>query len=281
MGLALPAGHPLAPRAPAPTTGARPLRVGILNVMPRLEEYEPLLLGPLGRVDRDVEPVFLRLESHGYGSSDRDHLARFYRPLAAALADGPLDGLVLTGAPVEELPFDEVRYLRELVGILDFARARIASTLGLCWGGMALAHLEGIPKVVRARKLFGVFPGRAPRPHRLLGDALDFVCAQSRHSGLDEAALGRAEEAGRVRRVGGSLETGTTLFESADRRFVAHLGHPEYVADRLVFEWRRDRDLGRADVAPPVGFDPERPVEAWADHRARFFRAWIEGLAGV
>lgn len=280
MALVLPEGHPLASRVVAPRRG-RAARVAILNVMPKLQEYEPLLLGPLGRAGRDVEPVFVRLESHGYGSSDQEHLARFYRPLAAALADGPLDGLVLTGAPVEEIPFAEVRYFRELVAILDFARARIASTLGLCWGGMALAHLEGVPKVVHPRKLFGVFEGTAPAPHRLLGDERRFVCAQSRHSGVDERELARAEEEGRVRRIGGSPETGTTLFESSDGRFVMHLGHPEYVAERVAFEWRRDRELGRSDVGPPAGFDPERPTEAWADHRERFFQAWIEGLAAV
>ncbi len=283
MPLVLPDGHPARGvfAGAAGTGGSPPVRVGIVNIMPRLESYEPLLLGPLSRVTRDVEPVFLRLETHAYGSSDHAHLDRFYRTLGAALADGPLDGLILTGAPVEELPFEEVHYWSELVQLLEVARSSIASTLGLCWGGMALGGWLDIPKVLLERKLFGVYENRRlEAEHPLLGAQEDvFRCAHSRHSGVRDVDLERAASEGRVRLLSHSGATGYTMFETPDHRFVMHLGHPEYVAERISFEWDRDRSLGRADVKPPHDFDPAHPTTSWSTHREALFESWVRFIA--
>lgn len=265
MPLLLPELHPCAEPG-APRAGA--LRIGILNLMPRLEAYEPSLLGPLARSGHVVEPVFVRLESHGYGSSDHAHLARFYRPFADA---GELDGLILTGAPVEELAFDAVRYWAELEAILRSTRAPV---LGLCWGGMALAGMLGIPKVVFPKKLFGVYENAALEPgHPLVPGR--FVCAQSRHSGIVDAELERAQADGRVRLLGHAPETGYTVFETVDERWLMHLGHPEYEGERLAFEWERDRGLGRKDVDPPHDFDVSAPVTRWREHRETLFARWL------
>lgn len=283
MPLVLPSDHP-ARGVFAEASFARdlrPVRVGIVNIMPRLESYEPLLLGPLSRVGRDVEPVFLRLESHAYASSDREHLARFYRPLAAALAHGPLDGLVISGAPVEELPFEEVHYWKELTELFAYARTSVASTLGLCWGGMALGGFFGIPKESFERKLFGVYENRWLEHEHPLVDSRDdvFRCAHSRHSGMRAAELERAATSGQVRLLAHSASTGYTVFETPDHRFVMHLGHPEYVAERITFEWDRDRSLGRTDVAPPHDFDPAHPTTTWGDHREQLFESWTRFVA--
>ena len=281
MGLVLPDDHPARDAFERATGVGAPVRVGIVNIMPRLEAYEPLLLGPLSRVTRDVEPVFLRLESHAYGSSDHAHLDRFYRPLGAALAAGRLDGLVITGAPVEELPFEEVHYWSELVQLFEVARSSVASTLGLCWGGMALGGWLDIPKVLFDQKLFGVYENRTlEADHPLLGAQAEvFRCAHSRHSGVRDGDLERAAADGRVRLLSHAPATGYTMFETPDHRFVMHLGHPEYVAERISFEWERDRSLGRSDVQPPHDFDPDRPTTSWSSHREGLFESWVRLIA--
>jgi homoserine O-succinyltransferase len=283
MPLVLPDSHPahalegVGPLGSAQARTEDPIRIGIINVMPKLEAYEPLLLAPLARVRRAIEPVFVRLESHAYHSSDLGHLERFYRTFAAEQGKGPLDGLILTGAPVEELPFEEVRYWEELSAILEVARRSIRSTLGLCWGGLALGALLGVPKTRLPRKLFGVFENRPVDPSQplLANQGERFWCAHSRHSGILDADLEQVAADGRVRPLSYAPETGYSLFESPDHRFVMHLGHPEYVADRLVFEWERDRTLGRADVDPPQNFDPAAPVTSWHSHREAFLESWV------
>lgn len=275
MPLVLPEDHPFPHERPA--VGVPRLRVGIVNVMPKLEDYEPLLLGPLSRVPSLIEPAFVRLESHAYQSSDHLHLERFYKPLEAHLAEGPLDALVLTGAPVEELDLEQVHYWSELRELLVYARAHVPSTLGLCWGGLALAGLLGIPKASLPKKLFGVFANRLTSSDDplLAGQDEVFPCAHSRHSGIVDAELERAARDGTVRLLAYGEETGYSIFASADGRYVAHLGHPEYVAERLVFEWQRDSQLGRRDVLPPKGFDPEAPSTSWEGHRETFFSRWL------
>src|ERR1700733_3254664 len=115
----------------------RPLRIGIVNVMPRAETYEAHLVRPLARALLPVCPVWIRLQSHSYGSSDAAHIERSYVTFSRAVARDGLDGLVLTGAPVEELEFRDVHYWTELCEILGFCRAHVPSVLGLCWGGLA------------------------------------------------------------------------------------------------------------------------------------------------
>lgn len=273
MAIVLPTGHPR-DRLGIPereVAGRSRVRIGIINIMPRLEVYEARLLDPLAQLPELVEPVFVRLGSHGYQSSDPGHLGQFYRPFEAVIAEAPLDGLIVTGAPVEELPFEQVRYLRELEQILGYARRHIAVTLGLCWGGLAIGYMLGIGKRVFSRKLFGVFEDRVlVSGHDVLGPD-NFRCAHSRHSGVVEADLERAARAGEVRALARGEQTGHSLFETTDRRYIAHLGHPEYDGERLAFEFHRDRDLGRADVAPPANLDLGSPTTAWQGHRARLF----------
>jgi homoserine O-succinyltransferase len=256
------------------------LRIGIINIMPRAEEYEPLLLRPLSRWPGPLEVCFIRLESHGYSSSDRDHIARDYRTFGQVLAEGPLDGLILTGAPVEELAFHQVTYWTELTRILTHARRSLASTLGLCWGGMAVARLLGIDKQPLPAKLFGVFESQNLVPGEgLLAGADDrFWCAQSRHSGLADAELERARDAGLVRLLAHGGETGYGIFETPDHRLVAHLGHPEYEPARLLEEWKRDSALGRTDVGPPRNVDLSAPVNTWRSHSTGFFSRWLSLL---
>jgi len=256
-------------------------RVGIINLMPKAESYESYLLRPLGNAATLVEPVWLRLESHGYSSSNQAHIQQHYRTFAQALGEGQFSGLILTGAPVEELSFERVHYWQELTRILEFAQRNFRSTLGLCWGGLALAKLVGIDKVLFQKKLFGVFLNRnLNHTHPISGEFDDsFSCAHSRHSGISNRALEDASDRGLVNLLSHGPETGYSLFESSDRRLLMHLGHPEYEANRLVHEWQRDRALGRNDVEPPANFDPDRPLNLWRSHRNALFAEWLQFLA--
>jgi homoserine O-succinyltransferase/O-acetyltransferase len=263
--------------------GTRPagsrLRVGIINIMPRAETYEANLTRPLARAPLAVEPVWIRLGSHVYSSSNVHHIARRYVTFEQATRT-PLDGLILTGAPVEELSFQEVHYWPELVAILRQARRTIPSTLGLCWGGLALAKQLEIDKQLFSKKLFGVYRNRNLNPEAgVLGDSDElFWCAHSRHSGIRDDVLERAAADGRVDLLSHAPETGYSIFRSSDRRYLMHLGHPEYDAHRLAFEWARDRSLGRTDVDPPRNFDPQSPKAVWSSHCETLFSRWLESL---
>lgn len=258
------------------------VRVGVINLMPRLETYEPSLLALFAASGVAVEPVWVRLESHAYRSSDPAHLAAHYRSYDRVRAEGPIDGLLLTGAPVEHLPLSEVRYWPELSTILDDARASLAGTLGICWGAMALGEREGLRKDVFARKIFGVFEhALTPAARGHLGlEGATFACPQSRFAGFDRDELARGEADGRVVSLGDGGDAGPTLLATADGRVTMHLGHPEYDADRIGYEWRRDRAAGRTDVDPPRGYDVDvdRPAFDWAHDSAAFARGWLRRL---
>jgi len=255
----------------------RPLRVGILNIMPKGEAYEPYLLFPLSRTIIQIEPIWIRLHSHAYKSTDLDHLDHYYDYFENAIAKAPLDGLVVTGAPVEEMEYEQVSYWDEITTILTFARQNITSTFGICWGGLALAKMVGIEKEMFDKKLFGVFETRnLDRSHPITGELDDvFWCVQSRHSGISDDVLERKRSEGKLNLLAHSDNGGYTIFESADRRFLMHLGHPEYEAQRLVDEYRRDAALGRSDVPLPANLDVNKPVNRWRSHGLEFFAQWI------
>ena len=208
------------------------------------------------------------------------HIARRYLTFEQATSTSPLDGLILTGAPVEELAFEEVHYWPELVAILQQARRTIPSTLGLCWGGLALAKQLEIDKQLLPKKLFGVYRNRNLNPEAgVLGDSDElFWCAHSRHSGIRDEVLERAAADGRVDLLSHAPETGYSILRSSDRRFLMHLGHPEYDAHRLAFEWERDRALGRTDVEPPRNFDATSPKAVWLSHCETLFSRWLASL---
>ena len=256
----------------------RPLRIGILNIMPRAEEYEFNLLAPMGRSILQIIPVWIRLRSHDYKSSDQAHLDKHYIPFDWAQSVASLDGLIVTGAPVEELPWEQVTYWKELCGIIDVAKAAGTSILGICWGGLALAKYIGIEKTMYPQKVFGVYPTRNLAPdHPLMGGLDDvFQCPQSRHSGIDDAVLEAAEQAGRVRLLAHAEKGGYTIFETPDHQIIMHLGHQEYNSSRLLTEARRDRLKARPDVGPLENLDEKSPVNNWRANRNEFFNSWIK-----
>lgn len=256
----------------------RALRIGILNIMPKAETYEFSLLHPLGRSVMQIEPVWIKLKTHKYQSSDQEHLDKMYVPFEEAVSREPLDGLIVTGAPVEEIPFEEVIYWEEVKRILKYARHNIASTLGICWGGLALAKYLDIDKVVTPKKIFGVYEtSNLDREHPITGEMDDmFWCAHSRHAGIPDDILELERDKGNIHLLAYSKGAGYTIFESTDQRFIIHLGHPEYEPRRLIEEYVRDKGNKRSDVDPPINFDLDNPVNTWRSHRTELFSQWIK-----
>jgi len=256
----------------------RPLRIGILNIMPNVESYEFNLLYPLGKSILQIDPVWIKLSTHHYNSSSKAHLSNLYVSFQDAIQEQHLDGLIITGAPVEELDFEDVKYWDEVQRILIYARKNIASTLGICWGGMALAKLIGIEKKMLDFKVFGVYETKnLDRNHPVTGDLDDFFyCPQSRHAGYSDELLESEAAKGNLNLLAHSKETGYTIFDTSDHRFLIHLGHPEYNSGRLLEESIRDRKKQRSDVKDLVNLDIENPVNRWRSHRTEFFSQWIK-----
>ncbi len=253
----------------------RPLRIGILNIMPLGKQYEFNLLHPLGLSPLQIEPIWIRLTSHSYKTWDLEHLSQHYVGWEEAMSPEPLDGLIITGAPVEHLPFEDVKYWPELVDLINEARHSCASTLGLCWAGFALAYLAGVRKIGFKKKLFGVFPMRSLVPaHPIMGTQDDyFYCPQSRHAGLPDDSMEEAERQGRLRLLSYGEKVGYTIFETTDQRQLMHLGHPEYNVARLLSEMERDK--ARGDVLPPENFNYQNPQTLWRSHRNLMFQQWL------
>ena len=258
----------------------RPLRIGILNIMPEADTYEYNILFPIGRAIIQVEPVWIRLETHSYSSTSKEHLEELYITFEEAVEKRGFDGLVITGAPVEEKSFKDVWFWEELSEILDYAKKNIASTLGICWGGLALAYYLGIEKIVFKQKLFGVYPfNNIDRNHRITGDLDDiFMCPQSRHAGISDEILEAERDKGRLNLLAHSDAAGYLIFETSDKSFLMHLGHPEYETERLINEYKRDMEKGRSDVALPLNLDIDNPKNNWRGHSLEFFQQWVKDV---
>ena len=253
----------------------RPLRIGILNIMPLGKQYEFNLLHPLGLSPLQIEPIWIRLNTHSYKTWDLSHLSKHYVGWEEAMSPNPLDGLIITGAPVENMAFEDVNYWSELVEIIEEARQNCASTLGLCWAGFALAYLAGVNKQVFEKKLFGVFPMKSLIPaHSIMGTQDDtFFCPQSRYAGLPDGEMEQAQEKGLLRLLAYGEKVGYTIFETTDQRQLMHLGHPEYNVARLLSEMERDK--ARGDVPPPENFNSDNPQTPWRSHRNLMFQQWL------
>lgn len=254
----------------------RELRIGILNIMPVCQDYEFNLLHPLGISILQVKPIWIRLSSHSYKSSDQDYVKNLYVTYEEAVRDQPLDGLIVTGAPIERLAFEEVSYWKEIGSILRHSQQNTPSTLGICWGAFALAYLAGVDKLHYAEKLFGVFEVyNLDSNHPITGELDDvFWCPQGRHAGIDDAVLEQAAAEGKFRLLAHGPDCGYVIFETPDHRFVMHTGHPEYSSQRLATEAKRDLILGRPIHSQ--NFDFHHPINRWKSHRNLFFTQWLK-----
>jgi homoserine O-succinyltransferase len=256
----------------------RPLRVGILNLMPNKIVTETQILRLLGNSPLQVDVTLIHMATHRSKNVPEEHLINHYRSFAQVRRQ-KFDGLVVTGAPVEHLAFEEVDYWPELTDIMDWAETNVFASLYICWGAQAaLYHHYGIPKHPLAEKMFGVFPHRVlERHHRLMrGFDDEFLAPHSRHTEVRRADVERIPE---LVLLAESDQAGVYIIASRDGRKVFITGHSEYDPPTLKTEY--DRDVGKGlPIRIPINYfpddDPSRtPVVRWRSHAAMLFVNWL------
>jgi homoserine O-succinyltransferase len=256
----------------------RPLRIAILNLMPTKINTETQLLRLLGNSPLQVEIVLLHMESHESRNTPMEHLLEHYVTFADVRGQ-KFDGLIITGAPVETLPFEEVDYWPELVEVMDWARTHVTSTLYICWGAQAgLYHYYGIPKLSLPAKLFGVFPHHLDVRYERLARGFDdvFFAPHSRHTEVRREDILAVPE---LVLLSESEEAGVYIALSADRRHIFVTGHSEY--DPLTLREEYQRDLARQlPIAIPRNYfpddDPSRePLVRWRGHANLLYSNWL------
>ncbi|MCR9255631.1 MAG: homoserine O-succinyltransferase [Alphaproteobacteria bacterium] len=263
---------------------AERVRVAILNVMPKKVETETQLARGLAASGMAVEPVFLKTHSHESKNTAKEHLDRFYR-FHDTVKDETFEGLIITGAPVEHLPFEEVTYWREFLSILDWSVDHVGACLFICWAAQgALFHWHGVPKRDLDGKMFGVFAHRTERPDSPLAQGLaeTVEIPASRHTEVAASDLDGVPE---VEIVLHSAEGGVCLMEDRAAKRFYMMNHLEYDADTLLAEYQRDVDAG-APIDPPKhyfpGDDPTRkPTRRWNRDADVFYRNWVDVAANA
>jgi homoserine O-succinyltransferase len=260
----------------------RPLRIGLLNLMPKKIQTENQFARLIGATPLQIDFQLIRMTEHQTRNTAAEHMATFYRPFAEVEASGEtFDGLIITGAPIEHLPFEEVTYWDELVRVMDWTQSHVHSTFGVCWGGMAMAyHLLGVPKHILGAKAFGCFRHQnlAPASPYLRGFSDDFVIPVSRWTEMRAAEI----EAAGLKILLGSDEVGPCLVEDAAHRALYIFNHFEYDSDTLKQEYDRDVANGTPINVPTNYYpddDPSRtPLNRWRSHGHLLYGNWINEI---
>ncbi|MFD0872384.1 Homoserine O-succinyltransferase [Chlamydia abortus] len=256
----------------------RPLKIAILNLMPTKETTETQILRLLANTPLQVEFVLLHPKSHTSKNTSLEHLEMFYKTFDD-IKHEQLDGMIITGAPVEQLEFEEVNYWEELRQIMDWTKENVTSTLHICWASQAgLYHHYGIPKYKLDRKVFGVFPHRVCKPNVKLLRGFDevFYVPQSRHTEVSLEDIERVEE---LEILSVSDEAGMYITATKDGRQIFVTGHSEY--DQNTLKWEYDRDIQRGmDMEIPKNYypndDPTKPpMVTWRAHANLLFSNWL------
>ena len=262
----------------ARTQHIRPLRIVALNLMPTKIATETQLARLLANSPLQVQLTLLHTASHAASHVPGGHMEAFYKTFDE-IRNERFDGMIITGAPVEQMPFEEVDYWQELCEIMDFTRTNVYSTLHVCWGAQAaLYHHFGIEKKPLPEKMFGIFPHRVTRPSNPLVRGFDeeFWAPHSRHTGVDEEQV-KACEALRV--LAESDEAGVYLMSTDSGRQIFVTGHPEYERLTLDAEYRRDVAKGLPIALPKhyyPGDDPSKePVYRWRAHAFLLYTNWL------
>lgn len=262
----------------AMTQDIRPLRILVLNLMPAKVTTETQLLRVLGNTSLQVEVVFMRTSSYLSKNADPKHLETFYTTFEEARNER-WDGLIITGAPVEQMPFEQVNYWDELVRIFEWARVNVYSTFCICWAAQAaLNYFYGIQKQPTDHKVFGVFEHVVTDSKNKLTRGFDdvFYAPHSRHTTIDTAEVKSCRS---IEVLADSPQAGLYLAASTDGRLVFATGHSEYDADTLKSEYDRDILAGH-DIGVPANYfendDPLKPIVVrWRAHANLLFSNWL------
>ncbi|TSA15154.1 MAG: homoserine O-succinyltransferase [Betaproteobacteria bacterium] len=256
----------------------RPMRVAILNLMPTKIATETQILRLLGNSALQVDVTLLRTATHDPKNTGADHLLNHYTTFDEVRGE-KFDGLIITGAPVEQMDFGDVDYWPELMRIMDWAATDVFSTFNICWGAQAaLYHRFGIPKYPLPRKMFGVFEHRtlAPTERLLRGFDDTFLAPHSRHTEIRRADIEKVSE---LAILAESDDAGVYIVGTRDGRHVFVTGHSEY--DPLTLKTEYDRDVARGlPIDVPRNYypqdDPSKPPQVrWRGHASLLYANWL------
>ena len=256
----------------------RPLSVAVVNLMPIKEVTETQLIRLLANSPLQIQLELLTLSTHKFTHVSQDHMETFYRKFDE-IKKQRLDALIITGAPIEILPFEQVDYWSELTEIMDYTKTSVFSTLHLCWGAQAgLYHHYGVEKRILDKKLFGVFKHKPRDKKNELTRGFDeeFYVPHSRWA---DALREQIEAEPSLKILADSDEAGVHLVASRDKRQIFVQGHSEYDWDTLKLEYERDIRRG-IDINVPANYfkddDPKRRVVVrWSGHANLFFSNWL------
>ena len=256
----------------------RPLAICILNLMPVKQDTELQLLRSLSNTPLQVDVTFMKMNSHVSLNTSMTHLNKFYNTFDE-LRGKQYDGLIITGAPVEQIPFEEVDYWPELCEIMDFSETNVYSTLHVCWGAQAgLYYHYGVHKQLLPEKMFGVFEHRVTRPSNPLVRGFDevFYAPHSRHTGISREDVDNCKA---LRILAESDAAGPFLMSTENGRQIFVTGHPEYDKYTLDSEYRRDVDKG-LPIHVPVNYYPDDdptkpPLFRWRAHAHLLYENWL------
>jgi homoserine O-succinyltransferase len=262
----------------------RPLRIGLLNLMPKKIQTETQFARLIGATPLQIELTLIRMTDHAAKNTAPEHMDSFYRPFSD-VRDEKFDGLIITGAPIEHLDFEDVDYWSELTQVMDWTQTHVHSTFGVCWGGMAmLHHFHKVSKHLLSAKLFGAFrhANTAPASPYLRGFSDDCVVPVSRWT---EVRKNEVEAAGLPILLGSEV-TGPCLIEDPDHRALYILNHFEYDSDTLKQEYDRDlasNQIDGAEISLPVGYFPnddpsQRPSNRWRSHAHLLYGNWLSEI---
>ena len=260
------------------TQDIRPLKILLLNLMPKKIETETQLSRLLGNTPLQIELELIKTKDHVSKNTSAEHMLAFYKTFDD-VKDKTFDGLIITGAPVEQMPFEEVEYWDELCTIMEWSKTHVHSTLHICWGAQAgLYYHYGIQKVPLPEKISGVYPHRVDYKRSILFRGFDdvFMVPQSRHTTV------RTEDVLAVpglKLLASSEETGVYAIATDGGRQVFITGHSEYDADTLKNEYLRDLAAGLNPIIPKNYFpddDPSKqPLVTWRAHANLLWCNWL------
>ena len=259
----------------------RPLRIGLLNLMPNKIRTETQIARLLGASPLQIELTLIRIGSHKTKNTPEGHLIAHYQTWAD-VKDQSFDGFLVTGAPIEKLPFEDVTYWDELVQIFDWTRTNVHSSLFICWGAMAAAaHFHGLPKYELGEKAFGVYRHHNldPASPYLTGFSDDFQIPVSRHTEVRREDIAARTA---LKLLIDSHFTGPCLVSEPSARNLYMFNHIEYDSSSLKEEYDRDRAAGK-HTRPPHGYYPDdninaAPLNRWRANAHLLFGNWLHQI---
>lgn len=256
----------------------RPLRIVILNLMPLKITTETDLIRLLSNTPLQMDICFMKLQSHTPKNTPVEHMMMFYKSFEE-LSSQKFDGMIITGAPIENMDYKAVEYWEEIQAIFNWSRTHVTSTMFLCWGAMAgLYHFYGIPKYPLPKKMFGIFQQQTLNPALPIFRGFDdtFFMPQSRHTEVRKEDILAHKE---LEIIAESPESGVSIVMARGGREFFITGHLEYAPDTLDREYKRDKGK-RDDVDVPVNYymnnNPTKPpIVTWRAHANLFYSNWI------